>query len=105
MLESGIIKYGDEFMHSMENGGWDLSKVDLELMKESKAAFVFGQMNEPPGARARVALSGLTLAEYYRDGDGQGQGRDVLFFVDNIFRFTQAGSEVSALLGLSLIHI
>src|SRR5574343_783205 len=99
MLESGIIKYGDEFMHSMENGGWDLSKVDLELMKESKAAFVFGQMNEPPGARARVALSGLTLAEYYRDGDGQGQGRDVLFFVDNIFRFTQAGSEVSALLG------
>lgn len=56
-------------------------------------------MNEPPGARARVALSGLTLAEYYRDGDGEGQGRDVLFFVDNIFRFTQAGSEVSALLG------
>ena len=99
MLESGIIKYGDEFMHSMENGGWDLSKVDTELMKESKAAFVFGQMNEPPGARARVALSGLTLAEYYRDGDGEGQGRDVLFFVDNIFRFTQAGSEVSALLG------
>ena len=71
-------------MHSMENGGWDLSKVDLELMKESKAAFVFGQMNEPPGARARVVLSGLTLAEYYRDGDGEGQGRDVLFFVDNI---------------------
>lgn len=99
MLESGIIKYGDEFMHSMENGGWDLSKVDSELMKESKAAFVFGQMNEPPGARARVALSGLTLAEYYRDGGESGQGRDVLFFVDNIFRFTQAGSEVSALLG------
>ena len=99
MLESGIIKYGDEFMHSMENGGWDLSKVDLEEMKESKAAFVFGQMNEPPGARARVALSGLTLAEYYRDGGESGQGRDVLFFVDNIFRFTQAGSEVSALLG------
>lgn len=99
MIESGIIKYGDEFMHSMENGGWDISKADKELMKESKAAFVFGQMNEPPGARARVALSGLTLAEYYRDGDGQGQGRDVLFFVDNIFRFTQAGSEVSALLG------
>lgn len=97
MLESGIIKYGEDFMHSMENGGWDLSKVNLEEMKDSKAAFVFGQMNEPPGARARVALSGLTLAEYYRDGDGQ--GRDVLFFVDNIFRFTQAGSEVSALLG------
>ncbi|NAW51218.1 F0F1 ATP synthase subunit beta [Elizabethkingia argentiflava] len=99
MLESGIIKYGDEFMHSMEEGKWDLSKVDPELMKESKAAFVFGQMNEPPGARARVALSGLTLAEYYRDGGESGQGRDVLFFVDNIFRFTQAGSEVSALLG------
>lgn len=99
MLESGIIKYGDDFMHSMENGGWDLSKVDMEAMKDSKAAFVFGQMNEPPGARARVALSGLTLAEYYRDGGESGQGRDVLFFVDNIFRFTQAGSEVSALLG------
>ena len=99
MLEAGIIKYGEDFMHSMEAGGWDLSKVDYELLKESKASFVFGQMNEPPGARARVALSGLTLAEYYRDGDGQGQGRDVLFFVDNIFRFTQAGSEVSALLG------
>ena len=95
MLESGIMKYGDAFMHSMEEGGWDLSKVDMELLRESQAAFVFGQMNEPPGARARVALSGLTLAEYFRD---QG-GTDVLFFVDNIFRFTQAGSEVSALLG------
>src|SRR5687767_1363841 len=99
MLESGIIKYGKDFMHSMEEGGWDLSKVDLNELKESKATFVFGQMNEPPGARARVALSGLTIAEYYRDGDGQGKGRDILFFVDNIFRFTQAGSEVSALLG------
>src|SRR5690625_892756 len=99
MLEAGIIRYGDDFMKSMEDGGWDLSKVDKEEMKESKVAFVFGQMNEPPGARARVALSGLTLAEYYRDGDGSGQGRDVLFFIDNIFRFTQAGSEVSALLG------
>ncbi len=99
MLESGIIKYGEDFMHSMEAGGWDLSKVDKNEMKESKATFVFGQMNEPPGARARVALSGLTMAEYYRDGDGEGQGRDILFFVDNIFRFTQAGSEVSALLG------
>jgi len=95
MLESGIMKYGDAFMHSMEEGGWDLSKVDMEGLKESQATFVFGQMNEPPGARARVALSGLTLAEYFRD---QG-GADVLFFVDNIFRFTQAGSEVSALLG------
>ena len=99
MLESGIIKYGDDFMHSMEEGGWDLKKVDPEALKESKATFVFGQMNEPPGARARVALSGLTIAEYFRDGAGDGQGKDVLFFVDNIFRFTQAGSEVSALLG------
>jgi F-type H+-transporting ATPase subunit beta len=86
-------------MHSMEEGGWDLSKIDVPGMVESKATFVFGQMNEPPGARARVALSGLTLAEYYRDGEGDGKGRDILFFVDNIFRFTQAGSEVSALLG------
>ena len=99
MIEAGLINYGEGFMHSMGGGSWDLSKVDSENMKESKAAFVFGQMNEPPGARARVALTGLTLAEYFRDGDGQGQGRDVLFFVDNIFRFTQAGSEVSALLG------
>ncbi len=99
MLEAGIIKYGEEFMHSMESGGWDLTKVNLEEMKDSKATFVFGQMNEPPGARARVALSGLTIAEYYRDGEGGEQGKDILFFVDNIFRFTQAGSEVSALLG------
>ena len=101
MIEAGIIKYGEEFLHSMEEGGWDLSKVNLEEMKESKASFVFGQMNEPPGARARVALSGLTLAEYYRDGEGEsgGAGKDILFFIDNIFRFTQAGSEVSALLG------
>ena len=101
MLESGIIKYGDDFMHSLEEGGWDLSKVDREGLRDSKATFVFGQMNEPPGARARVALSGLTIAEYFRDGAGagEGQGKDVLFFVDNIFRFTQAGSEVSALLG------
>lgn len=99
MLESGIIKYGEEFMHSMEAGGWDLSKVNKEELKDSKATFVFGQMNEPPGARARVALSGLTLAEYFRDGDAEGKGRDILFFIDNIFRFTQAGSEVSALLG------
>ena len=99
MLESGIIKYGDGFMKSMEEGGWDLKKVDKKALKDSKATFVFGQMNEPPGARARVALSGLTIAEYFRDGSGDGQGKDVLFFVDNIFRFTQAGSEVSALLG------
>ncbi len=101
MLESGIIDYGKDFMHSMEEGGWDLSKVDKESLKNSKATFVFGQMNEPPGARARVALSGLTLAEYYRDGDKSDPsgGKDILFFIDNIFRFTQAGSEVSALLG------
>ena len=101
MLESGIIDYGKDFLHSMEEGGWDLSKVDKEVLKNSKATFVFGQMNEPPGARARVALSGLTLAEYYRDGDlsDPNGGKDILFFIDNIFRFTQAGSEVSALLG------
>jgi len=98
-IESDVIKYGDEFKHSMEKGGWDLSKVDTKALEESKATLVFGQMNEPPGARARVALSGLTMAEYFRDGDGTGQGKDILFFVDNIFRFTQAGAEVSALLG------
>ena len=99
MIEAGIMNYGDKFKHSMEEGGWDVSLVDTEALKESKATFVFGQMNEPPGARARVALSGLTIAEYFRDGDGTGKGRDILFFVDNIFRFTQAGAELSALLG------
>ncbi|MCC7533143.1 MAG: F0F1 ATP synthase subunit beta [Bacteroidia bacterium] len=99
MIESGIVKYGDEFTHGMEAGDWPLNKVDYSKLKESKATFVFGQMNEPPGARARVALSGLTIAEYFRDGDEKSGGRDILFFVDNIFRFTQAGSEVSALLG------
>lgn len=99
MIEAGIVNYGKDFMHSLEEGGWDLSKVDLKGLQESKATFVFGQMNEPPGARARVALSGLTLAEYFRDGEGEGKGKDILFFIDNIFRFTQAGSEVSALLG------
>ncbi|MFZ5973576.1 MAG: F0F1 ATP synthase subunit beta [Bacteroidota bacterium] len=99
MIEAGIVDYGPEFLKSLHEGGWDLSKVDHDRLKESKATFVFGQMNEPPGARARVALSGLTVAEYFRDGDGSGKGRDILFFIDNIFRFTQAGSEVSALLG------
>ena len=101
MLESGIIDYGEAFLHSMEEGGWDISKVDIKQLENSKATFVFGQMNEPPGARARVALSGLTLAEYFRDGDlaDPTGGKDILFFIDNIFRFTQAGSEVSALLG------
>ena len=99
MIESGVIKYGKEFEESMEKGGWDLSKVDRTELSKSQATLVFGQMNEPPGARARVALSGLTIAEYFRDGDGTGEGKDILFFIDNIFRFTQAGSEVSALLG------
>ena len=99
MIESGVIKYGEEFLESMESGDWDLSKVDPKELAKSQATLVFGQMNEPPGARARVALSGLTIAEYFRDGDGEGKGRDILFFMDNIFRFTQAGSEVSALLG------
>jgi F-type H+-transporting ATPase subunit beta len=99
MIESGVIKYGDAFKHSMEEGRWDLDKVDSVELAKSQATLVFGQMNEPPGARARVALSGLTIAEHFRDGDGTGQGRDILFFIDNIFRFTQAGSEVSALLG------
>lgn len=100
MIEANIVDYGEEFKHSMEKGSWDLSKVDKEKLKKSKLAMVFGQMNEPPGARARVALSGLTIAESLRDGDGTSDhGRDILFFVDNVFRFTQAGSEVSALLG------
>ncbi len=99
MIEAGIVKYGEDFMKSLHEGGWDLSKVDEKALLESKATFVFGQMNEPPGARARVALSGLTLAEHFRDGDEKSGGRDILFFIDNIFRFTQAGSEVSALLG------
>jgi F-type H+-transporting ATPase subunit beta len=73
----------------------DSGVINLEEPDKSKAALVYGQMNEPPGARARVGLSGLTMAEYFRDQEGQ----DVLFFVDNIFRFTQAGAEVSALLG------
>ena len=81
---------GNDLYHEMIESG--VIKLDTD---ESKAALVYGQMNEPPGARARVALTGLTLAQYFRDEEGQ----DVLLFVDNIFRFTQAGSEVSALLG------
>jgi F-type H+/Na+-transporting ATPase subunit beta len=99
MIETGVIRYGDAFIKSMEEGGWDLSKVDEKELAKSQATLVFGQMNEPPGARSTVALSGLSVAESFRDGDGSGGGRDILFFVDNIFRFTQAGSEVSALLG------
>lgn len=100
MIESGVIKYGKEFEKTMEEGGWDLTKIDPDELKKSQASLVFGQMNEPPGARATVALTGLTLAESFRDGDkDSGKGNDILFFIDNIFRFTQAGSEVSALLG------
>ncbi|MFV0505420.1 MAG: F0F1 ATP synthase subunit beta [Bacteroidales bacterium] len=100
MIEADIINYGEDFKKSMEEGKWDLSLVKQEDLDKSKLALVFGQMNEPPGARARVALSGLTIAESLRDGDGSaGSGRNILFFVDNVFRFTQAGSEVSALLG------
>ncbi|RMF14773.1 MAG: F0F1 ATP synthase subunit beta, partial [Alphaproteobacteria bacterium] len=80
---------GNDLYHEMMESGV------IQPDGESKAALVYGQMNEPPGARARVALTGLTLAEYFRDEEG----KDVLFFIDNIFRFTQAGSEVSALLG------
>lgn len=98
MIESGVIKPGKEFLESMEQGGWDLSKVDYDELRKSQIALVFGQMNEPPGARASVALSGLTVAESFRDNSTEGT-KDILFFIDNIFRFTQAGSEVSALLG------
>src|SRR5947209_5272798 len=84
---------GNDLYHEMIDAG--VIKLGENTTEGSKVALVYGQMNEPPGARARVALSGLTLAEYFRDDEGQ----DVLFFVDNIFRFTQAGSQVSALLG------
>ena len=97
MIESGVMKYGKKFEEGMERGEWNLEDVDMEQVKESQATLVFGQMNEPPGARLRVALSGLTVAEQFRDQDGG--GKDILLFIDNIFRFTQAGSEVSALLG------
>ncbi len=100
MIESGVIRYGDEFKESMEKGHWDISKVNHDELEKSQVALVFGQMNEPPGARASVALSGLTVAESFRDShNDEGDSRDILFFIDNIFRFTQAGAEVSALLG------
>ena len=99
MIESDVIKYGEEFSKSMEEGHWDLSKVDRKELEKSQVAMVFGQMNEPPGARSSVALSGLTLAESFRDSGSADGPKDILFFIDNIFRFTQAGSEVSALLG------
>ena len=100
MIESGVVRYGEKFKQAMAEGKWDLSLVDPEELKKSQATLVYGQMNEPPGARASVALSGLTVAEAFRDGGGKdGGSADILFFIDNIFRFTQAGSEVSALLG------
>ena len=100
MIESGVIKYGKEFTDAMERGEWDLSKVDYNEVAKSQATLVYGQMNEPPGARSSVALSGLSIAESFRDsGAAEGKQTDILFFIDNIFRFTQAGSEVSALLG------
>jgi len=99
MIESNVIRYGEEFNKSMEEGHWDLSKVDTKELEKSQVAMVFGQMNEPPGARSSVALSGLTIAESFRDSGNPGDPHDILFFIDNIFRFTQAGSEVSALLG------
>jgi F-type H+-transporting ATPase subunit beta len=100
MLDSGVIRYGKKFNEAMKEGKWDLSLVDPEELKKSQATLVYGQMNEPPGARASVALSGLTVAEQFRDHGGKGGApSDIMFFIDNIFRFTQAGSEVSALLG------
>jgi F-type H+-transporting ATPase subunit beta len=94
-VESEVIQFGEEFnKHLKETGEFDMTKVNMDTIGQSKVALVYGQMTEPPGARLRVALSGLTVAEYFRD-----QGLDVLLFIDNIFRFTQAGSEVSALLG------
>ena len=97
MIESGVMKYGEKFREGMEKGEWNLADVDMNDVAQSQATLVFGQMNEPPGARLRVALSGLTVAEQFRDQDGG--GKEILLFIDNIFRFTQAGSEVSALLG------
>ncbi len=97
MIEAGIVKYGDKFKEGMEKGEWNLKDVDMKEVENSQVTFVFGQMNEPPGARLRVALSGLTVAEQFRDNDGG--GKEILLFLDTIFRFTQAGSEVSALLG------
>lgn len=100
MLDSGVIRYGEKFRKAMDEGKWDLSLVDQEELGKSQSTLVYGQMNEPPGARARVALSGLTIAEEFRDHGGKDGGpADIMFFIDNIFRFTQAGSEVSALLG------
>ena len=99
MIESGVIRYGEKFKEGLEEGKWDLSTIDYDEVAKSQATLVYGQMSEPPGARASVALSGLTIAESFRDSDAIGTSKDILLFIDNIFRFTQAGSEVSALLG------
>ena len=99
MIESGVIRYGEQFSQGMEEGRWDLEKIDREQHAQSQVAMVFGQMNEPPGARSSVALSALTIAESFRDSPDPNDPHDILLFIDNIFRFTQAGSEVSALLG------
>lgn len=100
MIESNVIRYGEKFKEGMERGEWNVADIDMNELADSQATLVYGQMNEPPGARALVALSGLTVAEAFRDaGAKDGKRNDVLFFIDNIFRFTQAGSEVSALLG------
>jgi F-type H+/Na+-transporting ATPase subunit beta len=96
MVESKVINFGESFYkHLDETGDFDIKHVDMKAVADSKAALVYGQMTEPPGARLRVALTALTVAEYFRDE----AETDVLLFIDNIFRFTQAGSEVSALLG------
>lgn len=96
MVESKVVNFGESFYENLEKtGDFNLDHVDMAAVAKSKAALVYGQMTEPPGARLRVALTALTVAEYFRDE----AGTDVLLFIDNIFRFTQAGSEVSALLG------
>jgi F-type H+-transporting ATPase subunit beta len=96
MVESKVVNFGESFYENLDKtGNFDLEHVNMQSVAKSKAALVYGQMTEPPGARLRVALTALTVAEYFRDE----VGTDVLLFIDNIFRFTQAGSEVSALLG------
>ena len=100
MIEAGIMNYGDKFKHSMEEGGWDLGSVSLEGLKESKGNHLRIRSDErTPGARARVALERSDHCRIFPRRRWRDRVKDILFFVDNIFRFTQAGSEVSALLG------
>src|SRR5256885_14621510 len=95
MVESKVIDFGESFYHNLEEtGSFDMTKVDMKAIEKSKVALIYGKMTETPGARLHVALSGFTVAEYFAD-----QGLDVLLFIDNLFRITQAGSESSALLG------